>query len=371
MEDDIFILDAVTHAFNNAPDNYADEVSGRAIAELSYAMAADGTPPEYALPPDVYLSDWQPEDVANMLFHESNTDVAIIHPLQITAFKDGWASVEKAAEARERWPQRFVGVYAAIDPLDGRGALEELERQVDMLKPIGLKLYPTSWSQGTPVSYRMDDPKIIFPIYEKAAELGIKHVAFHKAVPFGPIPVGDAYDPSDLQSAAATFPDMTFEIVHGGVAFVDETAWLLGRFDNIYVNMELHNIIVERRPRTLAKILLGLCHVGGKDMLRRLFWGTGTVLHHPRPGLEAFLAFEFPDDLLEDAGLFGPIGQITHEDKAAILGGTYASVHGIDIEACKKGIEGDEFAREPGEPLPEPYSTITRAGEVAGARANA
>ena len=29
----------------------------------------------------------------------------------------------------------------------------------------------------------MDDPKLIYPLYEKAQELGLKHVAVHKAVP--------------------------------------------------------------------------------------------------------------------------------------------------------------------------------------------
>ena len=32
----------------------------------------------------------------------------------------------------------------------------------------------------------MDDPKLIYPLYEKAAELGLRHVAVHKAVPIGP-----------------------------------------------------------------------------------------------------------------------------------------------------------------------------------------
>jgi predicted TIM-barrel fold metal-dependent hydrolase len=368
FKDELFVIDAVTHPYNHTPENFADAVGAGAIAELAYVLAQDPPDPKYALSREVYLSDWQPEDVANMLFHESETDVAVMHPLAISAFKDGYCSVEKAAEARERWPNRFIGAYACVDPLKGRQALEEIEQQVELLNPLGLKLYPTSWADGHPVSWRMDDPKLIYPLYEKAAELGLRHVAVHKAVPIGPIPTGDAYDPSDLENAATTFPEMNFEIVHGGLAFIEETAWLLARFGNIYINMEIQPIIAERRPNTFADILLGVCRVGGAEMLKRFFWGTGTVLHHPRPQLEAFLDFEFPEEKLESAGLFAPIPQITEEDKLDMLGRTFAKLHDIDIEACRKAIADDEFARAPGEAPAEPYSTISKAEEVEQAR---
>jgi uncharacterized protein len=210
----------------------------------------------------------------------------------------------------------------------------------------------------------MDDPTLIYPLYEKAQELGLDTVAVHKAVPIGPIPVGKAYDPSNLENAATDFPDLKFEIVHGGLAFIEETAWLLARFGNISVNMEIHNIIVERRPRTFADILIGMCHIGGNAILDRLFWGSGGTLCHPQPGLEAFMAFEFPEDKLENSGLFAAVTQITMENKRNMLSGTYARLHGIDLEACAKAIEGDEFSRAPGEPLPEPYSTIAMADQV-------
>ena len=45
------------------------------------------------------------------------------------------------------------------------------------------------------------------------------------------------------------FPDLTFEIVHGGMAFNEETAWLLGRFPNVWVNLETLNIVLVKRAR--------------------------------------------------------------------------------------------------------------------------
>ena len=251
-----------------------------------------------------------------------------------------------------------------MDPLNTRKAIASLEEQAELLKPRGLKLYPTSWDGSKERSFRMDDAKLIYPLYERAAQLGLRHIAIHKAVPVGPFPVGDAYSPQDLETAAADFPHLSFEIVHGGVSFVEETAWLLARYPNIYVNMEMLDIVVERRPRAFAQVLLGLCRIGGGEMLKRLFWGSGGTLHHPQPGLEAFVKFEYPEDLLEGSGLFGPIRQIAVEDKRNMLAGTFARLHGIDIEACKRAIANDEFSRPSGAPLSEPYSTISMAEQV-------
>jgi len=364
MIGDYFVLDAVTHAYNQLPSNWADPSLGAAMIELAYALAANPPDKKYALNREVYCSDWQVDDLAQLLFRESDTDVAVMHPLAISSFKDGYSSVAKAAEALEKYPTRFIGAYSCVDPLKGAEAIRSLDEQVETLRPLGLKLYPTSWDGKKPVSWRMDDPKLIYPLYERASKHGLRHVAIHKAVPIGPFPVGDAYNPNDLETAATAFPHLNFEIVHGGLAFLEETAWLLARFSNIYINMEIQNIIVERRPRTFAQILLGLCRIGGNEMMERMFWGSGGTLHHPQPGLEAFKNFEFPQDLLDSAGLFKPIRQLTHEDKAGMLAGNFAKLHNIDLEACKRRIRDDAFARAPGTPLPRPYSTISMADRV-------
>lgn len=356
-----FVIDAVVHAYNHLPSNWADPVLGEAMVELAYHLAADPPDRRYAMSREDYLIDWQITDVANFVFAESDTDVAVMHPLAIAAFKDGYSSVEKAAEALERYPTRFIGAYACVDPLMESQALESMAVQADLLKPLGLKLYPTSWDGKNPVSWRMDDPKLIYPLYEQAQKLGLNTVAVHKAVPIGPFAVGDAYNPSDIENAATDFPDLNFEIVHGGLAFLEETAWLLARFGNIAINMEIQNILVERRPQAFAETLLGLCRVGGSDMLERMFWGTGGTLAHNQPALEAFEAFQFPQELLDKAGLFKPIRQLTEQDKSNMLSGTFARLHGLDLAAIKAGVKDDEFARPEGAAPAAPFSTLSNA----------
>jgi len=364
--EDEFIIDAVVHPYNLDPANYGDVPSCTVLSETAFLIGGMGSPdPRYNLPHDAYVSDWSVEDLSNLMFRESSTDMAAIHNLPLYCFKDGMVSFEKTAEAVSRYPDRYIA-YAGIDPLEQ--TLADFDRQVEELgNPTGLKLYPTSWNGTTVSQWAMDDPKVIYPFYERALEHGVKVVAVHKAVPLGPITTdhggrgSDAFNPGDIEAAAGAFPDLTFEIVHGGVAFAEETAWLLARFHNIYINLEISNVILQRRPRTFSKMLLEMMSVGGMPILDRFFWGTGCTLSHAQPPIEAFCNYEIPEDLLEDAGLFAPLTQITDEHKRNILANNYARVHGIDIEARKAAIADDEFSRSRAqEPNPEPYSTVSK-----------
>ncbi|MDC6485816.1 amidohydrolase family protein [Luminiphilus sp.] len=359
-----FIIDGVIHAYNLHPSNYADPKSAKPVADLTYTIGGAGSPePQFNVPKDVYVDDWSVEDVANVLLKETATDFGVAHTLPLYCFKDGMCSVEKSAEFVQRWPHRF-SAYAAVDPLR-ENALASLDAQVELLKPIGLKVYPTSWNGSTISQWTMSDPKIAFPIYERALKHGIKTIAVHKAVPLGPVVAENAFNPGDLEGAAGNFPDLNFEIVHGGIAFSEETGWLLARFENIYLNLEVSNIILERRPRTFSKMLIDLLKVGGMDMLDRFVWASGCYLAHPRPTIDAFCRYEIPQDLLEDAGLFGPLSQITDQHKRNILANNYARMNGLDINALKAGFAGDEFSKARLEnPEPEPWSTTSRWPEI-------
>ena len=366
LKDGTFVIDAVAHGFNLTSENFAHQHHAQAVTDMIYGVVSVA-PAGYALTEDAVKRDWQVDDMAAMLFHESDTDVAIYHPTPIFAYKDGLSAFYKGVEAMKRWPKRVIGCWVSIDPLQGDAAFAMLEEQTAALKdigvePYGLKLYPTSWRGEVVDSWRMDDPKIAFPLFERAAELGIRTIGVHKAIPLGPAPTGASFHPGDVEGAAEHFPELNFEIVHGGSAFCEETAWLLGRYPNIYINMESLNIILANQPKTFARIVLGLMHVGGDPVLDRMFWATGTMQYHPRPCLEAFENFEFPEEIIDDYGQFGRISQITAEGRAKILGKNVAAYRGWDIEALKQGISGDEFS---GHDVPvAPYSTTTVADKV-------
>ncbi len=362
MQDDLFVIDGVAHAFDMSEANFADERLARPVNDSVAGLLA--TAPEgYQLDPEATKRDWSVEDTANIMFRESGTDVAIFHTTPIYFFKDGWSGWHKSVEAVRRWPDRFIGAYCAVDPLRP-DPIGDLERQVEELQPLGLKLYPISYRDSRIDPWRMDDAKVAFPIYERAAELGIKHIAVHKAVPLGPTPGGAAFHPGDVEGAAVAFPELSFEIVHGGMAFVEETAWLLGRFENIWINLETLNIILTARPGVFAEMLAGLLSIGGEPAIERLFWSSGAMNCHPRAGLEAFLDFEFSQELLDRSGFFSSVPQLTREHKRMLLGGNLARLHDLDIDQLAQRIDGDEFARAPGAELPAPYSTTPLADSV-------
>lgn len=327
-ENGYFVLDAVTHAFNVAEENYFDYEGAKAMATMAAGFASTAAEPEYQIPFDTWTRNWSVDELANILFRESRTDVAVYHPLPIYSFYDGLSSLDKAFEALEKYPSRFVGAYCCVDPMRGQEALDELERQVERFAPfggpLGLKMYPASWHNGNVGYWKMNDPAIAYPVLEKAGELGIRHVAVHKSIPIEPIEFKDTFNPMDLEGPAVNFPEINFEIVHGGIAFVEETSMLLARFPNVYVNMENLNMVVARRPRVFAESMLGLMHDGGKGVMQKMFWGTGTTQYHPRPCVEAMAAFAFPEDLLDSYGLYMPIGQITREDKQGLFADNFA-----------------------------------------------
>src|SRR5215813_7061683 len=100
-----FVIDGVVHAFDLSEDNYAFPHHAAPIA-LMYPEISKLQPDGYVLSPEAVLRNWDMSDTAALLFHESETDVAIYHPTPIFAFKDGMSSVEKGVSALERWPNR-------------------------------------------------------------------------------------------------------------------------------------------------------------------------------------------------------------------------------------------------------------------------
>lgn len=340
MINDIPVIDAVVHSYNLTPENcinrYGRDIVDWFVGSLDFWMR-----PGYVPPHDQFIRDWAIEDTAKVVFLESETDIGVYHTLPLkSAFHDGYCSFEKAIEAQERWPHRFV-VYGGVDPLAGDAALEELERQVEVIRPTGLKLYPSSFTGNEARGWHMDNPEFAFPLFERAQQLGVKVIAVHKAVPVGAVPM-EHYHTEDVASAAIAFPDLNFEIVHGGVAFMEETAMQLATFPNIYVNLETTSCFLHRRPRLFHDIIVGLMGLAGEAALRKIVWGTGAMAVHPQPALETFVRdFQISDEQVNDYG----IPQITDEHKRWILFDNFERMSGLDLRSRLSEIQDDEFSR--------------------------
>lgn len=352
MIGDAFVLDAVTHAYNLDPSNYRAGRYAASLSQLIWGLHSGLSGDTHRVAEEKrFLKNWSVQELAHLLFVESGVDLAVHHvlPLQ-TLYTDGLCSYEKTLEIKKRYPDRFL-VYAGVDPLRGTAALEELEQQAEALKPSGLKLYPAAWLGDSfrHTGWRMDDPSIAFPLFKRARKLGIKNIAVHKGLPMGSVPL-EPYKVDDIGGAADAFPDLNFEIVHGGMAFLDETGMQLSLFPNVYVNLEVTGALIVKRERWFAESLAALLKWAGPA---KIMWGSGTVFCHPQPALHKFWHdFQLPDDLVSVAGM-----QVTPEVKRMILGENYARYAGVDIAAVKARIAHDAFsqARARGDATPYSY----------------
>ena len=236
MIGDAFVFDAVTHLYNMDKANVRNS-GGELFNNHLYGFHGALTPTgEQVLPQNEFLRDWDIDTIANLVFSESDTDILIAQPLPLTDFfYDGLSDWQRCAEMSRRYPQRVVA-WGTVNPLEGYKALDLMEVQVKEYGVKAFKFYNIRYDFGSPFTWRMDDPRVAFPLYEKARELGINTIAVHKGVPLGPQPT-EGTQVYDIDQAAANFPDLNFVIFHPGLPFIDEICWQIVRFPNIYVSL--------------------------------------------------------------------------------------------------------------------------------------
>jgi predicted TIM-barrel fold metal-dependent hydrolase len=337
MIDGMFVFNAVSHAYNLTDENTHKNRHAQSLRDLLLILHRDWQP-GYGMSAQEQTSDWPMEVVARTLFLESDCDMAATHTLRLDSyFNDGLCARHKMVEAVRRWPQRFVG-YVGVDPTMGLDVcMRELDEQLDELpEAVGLKLYP---AQIDPIrSWRMDDPKLAFPLFERAQKRGIKIVAIHKAAPLGAVPL-NPFKVDDIDSAADAFPDLAFEIIHAGYAFTEETCMAMARYPNVYGNLEITSAFAYKAPGMFEELMGQFMYWAGSG---KVIFSDGNMVFHSHPILEKIRNFKFQDATLQRWG----IPQITKQDLANILGGNYARILGIDIEAAKKKIANDEFSKE-------------------------
>jgi predicted TIM-barrel fold metal-dependent hydrolase len=293
----------------------------------------------WVLPRERFQRGADPDLLGRALFAESDTDACIYHGTPLYGiYRDGGSPLWVGRQMRDRWPDR-VALYGPVSPWQP-DALETVERLIAEDRVEGIKLYPMDLVDGEVKSYRLDDPEIAFPILERARALGVKLVATHKSLPQGQVP-SEPFAPWDVSGAASAFPDLTFEIVHGGLAYLEEVAFQVQRFPNVCVNLENStSFLLVRQPRKFAHLIGQLLFWGGED---RIFWSSGAIGQHPRPLLECFWDFEIPEDMQADYG-YPPL---TEDIKRRILGLNHARLLGWDVDALRARLGSRERLAEP------------------------
>jgi uncharacterized protein len=324
---DAIVFDGVAHVFNFDKKNALGPAGEMFINHL-YAFHQVLTPEgQTVLGPEEYLRQWTVDEIDEMVYEHSTTDMLCAMPLPLTdLFRDGLSPWEECAELAARRPDRTV-FWGSVNPLEGRRALDLMERQVGEFGAKAFKFYNVRYDYGQPFPWRMDDPRIAFPVFEKAQELGVNLVGVHKGVPLGPQPI-EATQTWDMDGAAANFPDINFVIFHVGLPFIDEVCWQLIRHPNLYASIAATINFIVRAPRQFAEVLGKLLWWCGED---KIIYGSEAPIWQPQWALDAFWNFSLPQDLVEGYGY----PQLTEQAKRKILGENLLRLHGMDVEATR------------------------------------
>ncbi|HEU4896639.1 MAG TPA: amidohydrolase family protein, partial [Actinomycetota bacterium] len=202
---DAIVFDGVAHVFNFDKKNAlgpAGEMFINHIYAFHNVLTPEGQP---VMPAEEFLRQWTVDDIDEMVYRHSSTDMLCAMPLPLTdLFRDGLSPWEECAELASRNPDRTM-FWGSVNPLEGRRALDLMERQVGEFGAKAFKFYNVRYDYGRPFPWRMDDPQVAFPVFEKAQELGVNLIGVHKGVPLGPQPI-EATQTWDMDGAAANFP---------------------------------------------------------------------------------------------------------------------------------------------------------------------
>ncbi|WP_426321706.1 amidohydrolase family protein [Microbacterium sp. E-13] len=332
MKDGMFVFDCAVHTQDFTDRQIAPGTDGRNVvahrvnqAGFNELMASKGGP---APKPDFY-DPVDPEWANDQLFKRSDTDVAMVQTVPLFGpWKDSLGPAQLCYDLTRKNPERLLftgGVDPSWQGLDF--ALNEMERQVHEMGAISFKFYTY---QDRDHYWRADDREVAYPLYEKALELGIKMVQFHKGYPLGMHPV-EAFKPNDLQMAAYDFPDLNFGIHHMGDPYVDEMISIAGRFPNMHLLLPLwFNQYFLQPYAMLHRIGQALLFVGPD----RLAYGSeGFIWPDIQSYIDMWANLEMPEELQERYGY----PELTREIKEKVFGLSFARGLGYEIpEQFKK-----------------------------------
>ncbi len=330
MIDDLFIFDCVIHLHDMSNDNLdprrpdAEHVRSMQVGMGEMLRPVHGGRDDYATRTSV-------EDMWDLVFVRSPTDMAMAQVVPVFDwYPEFWAPVDLQHAMAEAHPDRVL-FCGGVDP-SFKGltyALEEMERQVVELGAVSFKFYNAHLTDP----WRCDDEALAYPMYEKALELGVRVVQFHKGIPFGTenLEWGRSID---LQAPCRDFPGMDFVMHHLAVPYFEETVAVAGRFPNLYLALSANLAFTPIAPRQVQWQLGMLLQRVGVDKL--IYGSEAALAGPPAPYLRAFLDLRMPEDLRSGWGF----PEITRSDHAKILGENFARVMGVDIEAKRAELTG-------------------------------
>jgi uncharacterized protein len=310
-----------------------------------------------ALPgPRDHLQCLGPDRFIQDIFLDSDTDLTVLSFVPST--REGEPLTIEEAAATAAIVEKMDGTHRLY--LHGRvnpnqpGDVEDMER---LAKEFGISAWKTytQWGPDRRGFFMDDEPGL--RMIEEARRLGVRNIAIHKGLPFGP----DSYEHStcaDIGRVARRYPDVNFLIYHSG--FVTDKgegpydpnridgidalvtsmrAAGLGHRSNVYAELGSTWRFLMRDP-DMAAHALGklLVHLGEDNIL----WGTDSIWYgSPQDQIQAFRAFQISPEFRERFGY----PEITPAIRAKVFGLNALKLYPVPPEVLNRHLARDAVAR--------------------------
>ena len=320
---------------------------------LTFAIDARCAPHEKGGDLD-YLGCIGPDQFVKDVFMDSDTDLMVLSFVPST--RAGEPLTIEEAEATARIVEKLDGthrllIHGRVNP-NQAGDLEAMDALAARHKVSAFKTY-TQWGPEGRGFYLDDETGA--RMIDKARKLGVRNIAVHKGLPFGP----RSYEHStcvDVGRAAKRWPDMNFLIYHSGfVAEKKEGPYDPKRTDgidalvtsleangvkpgsNVYAELGSTWRFLMRDPDSAAHALGKLFKACGPD---NVLWGTDSIWYgSPQDQIQAFRTFQIAPSLRDTHGY----PEITPALRAKVFGLNALKVYAVPPEVVRQHV-GDRVA---------------------------
>ena len=321
-----------------------------------------------------YLRCIGPEQFVKDVFMDSDTDLMVLSFVPST--REGEPLTIEEAAATADIVERLNGTHRLM--LHGRvnpnqpGDLEGMDELAARYKISAWKTY-TQWGPDGTGGFFMDDEPGI-RLIEKARKLGIRNIAIHKGLAFGP----KSYEHStcvDIGRVARRYPDINFLIYHSG--FVPDKAegpYNPQRVDgvdalvtslqsngvtpgsNVYAELGSTWRLAMRDPDTAAHTIGKLVKYCGEN---NVLWGTDSIWYgSPQDQIQAFRAFQIAPALRDKYGY----PEMTRQLRAKIFGLNALKIYPVAADVLKQHVRQDKVALQREQYRAEPDPSFVTYG---------
>lgn len=343
-----FIFDVQGH-FVNPTGAWLKRLPGGARPMRGFASDARCAPHQGPGELD-YLRCIGPDQFVKDVFMDSDTDLMVLSFVPST--REGEPLTIEEAAATARIVEKLDGthrllIHGRVNP-NQAGDLEGMDELAARYRISAWKTY-TQWGPDGKGFFLDDEPGL--KLVEKARKLGIRNIAVHKGLAFGP----KSYEHStcvDVGRIAKKYPDVNFLIYHSGYVQgqkegpydpkktdgIDALVTSLletGIKPNANVYPELGSTWRQlmRDPDSAAHGLGKLLKYCGEN---NLLWGTDSIWYgSPQDQIQAFRAFQIAPELRDRHGY----PEITPALRAKVFGLNAVKVYSIPPDVLRKHVK--------------------------------